>query len=586
LLTNFKVVAILESRCEPLFTEADVNTIATIVERCTEPEEREANLVKFVKVKRRLDELIQGGPELEGGKRLHQLRSLTGRIESSGRKFRNVQPLGTLGEEDNDLRIRVRRQGELRQEVDEAGRTAKWGLLIRGPDVLSAITAEWTTKHSGRLVGLEELIDVQSGIPTRINEFFYLSAQQAQERGIEPCYLFPVVKSTRSSDKIGLSVDTLETRVFLCNVDKGTLRSKGHQGALSYIEWGETQRTSDGTPWPEGPSVRNRKPGWWPLGECQLTQICWTRFVAEKSFHIYATAPVFADNALCVVNIKKSIEPELLAAILNSSLFALLQEAYGRTALGGGLLQVFLEDLKHIRVPDPGRLQKRALKKMRALFAAIVDRPVEPVFAEARRPDRRAFDAAVLEAFGLTPKRWLGPVYEGLCELVRERIELGRMRSKERKTRTRAARAEKRATEAVLDAVLPEGPRRFPDDFFGPAVLGMRRVSVPLPEAVLRFDNSPLMMAVYTEDESFTRRVSGPAEAKFLLYAQRVGHKTAELPEKTVEISRTVANYEKYLRELRAQLEEAYYRQMLDRPLAARLTQAAFDRFRLPAVGM
>ena len=39
LLDNFKIVSILESRCEPWFTEADVNTIATIVERCESAKE-------------------------------------------------------------------------------------------------------------------------------------------------------------------------------------------------------------------------------------------------------------------------------------------------------------------------------------------------------------------------------------------------------------------------------------------------------------------------------------------------------------------------------------------------------------------
>jgi hypothetical protein len=585
LLNNFKLVAILESRCEPWFTEADVNTVVTIVERCMDATERERNLVKFVKVKRPLRQLIQGSPELETRKRLQHLSGITSRIESSGRKFRNVHPFGTLLDEDENFRVRVCSQEELRCEVESTGRTAKWGLLIRAPEVLFAITKEWADNSALPLIALEELIDVQSGIPTRINEFFYLTIEQAQERGIESCYLFPVVKSTRSSDRIKLTPDGLNTRVFLCNVEKETLRQKGHLGALSYIEWGETQRTADGTPWPEGPSVRNRNPGWWALGECQLTQICWTRFVGEKSFHLYSPVPVFADNALYVVNIKQKIQPELLAAILNSSLFALFQEAYGRTALGGGLLQVFLEDLKHITIPDPRRLRKPDVKKIKAIFAALANRAIEPVFAEVKRADRKAFDAGVLEAFGLDPKCLLGSLHAGLCELVRERSELGKTRGKERETRTRATRAENQVAEAVLDELLPEGPKSFPDHFFAPAAAAEERVSVPLPDAPLHFDSSPLLMAVHTEDESFTRRVRSPAEAKFMLYAQKAGHKVAAMPGKAVEISRTVANYEKYLRELRAQLEDTYYRRTLDRALAARLTQAAWERFRLPSVG-
>ena len=49
---------ILESRCEPWFTEASVNTVLTILERCDDAKKRNQHLVKFVKVKKRLEELI------------------------------------------------------------------------------------------------------------------------------------------------------------------------------------------------------------------------------------------------------------------------------------------------------------------------------------------------------------------------------------------------------------------------------------------------------------------------------------------------------------------------------------------------
>jgi len=91
-------------------------------------------------------------------------------------------------------------------------------------------------------------------------------------------------------------------------------------------------------------------------------------------------------------------------------------------------------------------------------------------------------------------------------------------------------------------------------------------------------------MGVYRQDDGVNHSVKNPAEAKFLMYAHQAGQTVAELPEKPVEILRTVANYEKYLRELRAQLYETYYRRTLDHTAGVRLTQAAFDRFRLPKV--
>ena len=191
------------------------------------------------------------------------------------------------------------------------------------------------------------------------------------------------MKSTRSSGSIFLSVHDIDTVVFVCNLDKNALQAKRHIGVIRYIEWGETQATAEGVPWPEGPSVRNRQPGWWALGDCQLTQICWTRFVGEKCFHLFAQELVFADNALYVVRILRETDPELMAAILNSSLFALLQEAYGRTSLGGGLLQVFLMTY--------GRYQFQILHVLNLLSAHLAS-----IFSEFG--ERRFFKATTVRA--------------------------------------------------------------------------------------------------------------------------------------------------------------------------------------------
>lgn len=582
LLDNFKIVAILESRCEPWFTEADVNTIATIVERCESTRERSDHLVKFVKVKRRLAELIPGDPATSSLERWGIVRRHADRMERTGWKDRKTRPLGVITDEDDNFRIRVCRQGELRAELESEQRAARWGVLVRAPQIFFEIVKYWEEHCRDALISLDSLLAVESGIPTRINEFFYLGKDEAESRGIEACYLFPVIKSTRSSDRIKVVPDDISTRVFLCNVDKDTLEKKGHRGALQYIEWGEQQTTSDGTRWPDGPSVRNRQPGWWALGECQLTQICWTRFVGEKCFHLFSEVPVFADNALYVVNLRKRVDARLVAAILNSSLFALFQEVYGRTALGGGLLQILLDDLRPIPILDPTRIDGRTKAKVVRLFDLVAERPVESVFAEIERKDRQTLDKAVLDAVGLDSQRQLRPLYEGLVQLVRERIELGRTRGTERKTRSRGSRAEKDVAEGVLEEIMPDGPRRFPDEFFSHAAAIGPKQAVELPAAALLLDVSPLFTGVHTADNAFSHNVKNPAEGKFLLYAQRAGQRTAQLPQKTVEVTRTVANYEKYLRELRSQLYEAYYRRTLDTRTAAKLTQAAFDRFRLP----
>src|SRR5208283_1021586 len=84
---RFKIVAILESRCEPWFTEASVNTVLTIVERCDNEKQRDGHLVKFVKVKKHLADLEPGDPKIEAKARWRKLEQLTERIEKASKPY-------------------------------------------------------------------------------------------------------------------------------------------------------------------------------------------------------------------------------------------------------------------------------------------------------------------------------------------------------------------------------------------------------------------------------------------------------------------------------------------------------------------
>jgi type I restriction enzyme M protein len=579
-LNRFKIVAILESRCEPWFFEASVNTVVTILERCDSPEVRDANLVHFVKVKRPLADLIPGDPVIEAVSRWQNLANQVARIERAGLKYTNTYPLGLITEEDDDFRIRIRRQGELRAEVEREGKTVKWGQYLRAPQVYFDIL-----RH-GKLCLLREIAIPLRGGTTRINEFFYVPEETASRFNIEEEYLWPLIKSPKETNTILIDPSDLKFKVFVCRKTKDELKNRGHVGALKYIEWGEKQRWSDGSFWKEGVWVRNRKPGWWalPESETHYAQIFLSKGVDERHIQRFSPEKLIPDQRLYYLKINSSLLPDLIAAILNSSVTSLVTELIVPLTAGDGLCELRVEDARdYLLVPDIRKLQHHETKRIGEAFKQLLKRDILSVHNEVKREDRRAIDSAILEFIGLDPKRYLKHLYEGICELVRERIELGRTRNKVRKTRARGERAEKKTTEEVLDEILPQGPKRFPDDFFSTAAAAGSKVAVELPELPLLFNSLPMFMGVYTADDSFKRHVKNAAEGKFLLYAQQAGQKVARLPEKTVEVTRTVANYEKYLRELRQHLYDAYYRRTMDTRTAARLTQAAFDRFRLPA---
>lgn len=585
-LKRFKVIAVLESRCEPWFTEASVNTVVTIIERCDNPEERDNHLAKFVKVKRPLADLIPGDPVIDAVPRLVRLRNLVAHIEQGGRKYAKTHPLGMVTEEEDNFRIRILRQGEMLAEVQKEGKTVKWGRYLRAPQVYFDILVH------GKVCLLGKIAMPKFGSKTRINEFFHITPEKAKQFGIEAEYLWPLIKSPKDTNTIKVDPKDLTLRIFVCRRSRAELRKLGHKGALKYIDWGTAQTYKAGAfkglKWPEGTWVANREPGWYalPNTEINLGQVFMSEAFGEAHIHRFCPVKLVPDKRLYFLEPSPEVsEAEDVAATLNCSVTGLCLEVSGRVTMGDGVLEFAVEDARdYLHVPDIRSVSAPHRKQMRERFEALLNRPIQSVRREIECDDTQALDKAVLTAIGLDPKRFLKPIHEGLCELVRERIELAQMRGKASKTKTRGVKAEKRAAEEVLDEVLPGGPKRFPDDFLSGAAMTAAKTPVELPEAPLIFDNSPLFSGVHTADNTFSRNVKTPAEGKFLVYAHGCGHRRAELPEKVVEISRTVANYEQYLRDLRKQFYEAYYRRTLDTRTAARLTQAAFDLFHLPSV--
>lgn len=582
---QFKIVAILESRCEPWFTEASVNTVYTVLERCENPKARDRHLVKFVKVKKQLADLVTADPQVRAMERWQRLRRLMERIEAAGHKDAKTAPLGVITEEDENFRIRVCRQVEMQQELEKEEKAVKWGRFLRAPEVYFDLVKK------GRFCLLNNLAVPKRGGTTRINEFFHVTPQVSEQFDIEGEYLLPLIKSPKDSVRIPMTVDELELRIFVCRKSKAQLERLGHTGALEYIEWGETQTYESGEfqglPWPEGTWVSKRQPGWYALpdSETNLAQVFIAAAYGTRHMHRFCDSPVIADKRLYFVE-GSGVDNKLLAALINSSITSLATELTGRVTMGDGALELTVEDARdYLLVPDLRKLSVAGRKAISSAFKDLCKREIGDVFEEVKRKDRKALDEAILTAVGLDPKKYLKPIYEALCELVQERISLGEQRGKLRKTKARKANAEKESFQEVLDEILPEGPKRFPDDFLSADAARGERIEVVLPAAKLRLDITPMVVSLYTDaDKRLFAHQKSPAEGKFIVYCQEAGQSAALLPKKPVEVSRTVANYESYLRDLRKTLYDAFYRRTLDVGVAARLTQATFDRFKLPVI--
>jgi type I restriction-modification system DNA methylase subunit len=205
ILSNFSIVAILESATERWFPDARVKTCITILQRCSDPEKRRANLVRFVRFEKPLTEIIgvlpTGGVGKEAEIAEMSRQSAVDAIRDQLEKIK--QPV-----HDDRWRVLLKSQAELWDEGVRAGEVlkpgtpmesdededsaeqdeesgdkhvwltdrlaerdyvaGKWGRYLRAPDLYF----ELMNRFSGRFVVLGGIVDIRRGITSGCDAFF------------------------------------------------------------------------------------------------------------------------------------------------------------------------------------------------------------------------------------------------------------------------------------------------------------------------------------------------------------------------------------------------------------------------------
>ncbi len=206
ILENFKLVAVLESLDEPWFEDARVKTCVTILQRCSNADERDGNLVKFVRFFRPIAEILGERPNGDEGARQKAAEKLQRLIVRQKTDYRSDElrvivvqqsELWRQGLEVADLLARKR--PNLAQPVDEADEEeaiepqsanaeelepdspgeafaidpngyggGKWGRYLRAPDLYFDIMR----RFGERFVRLGEIADIRFGVKSGCDAFF------------------------------------------------------------------------------------------------------------------------------------------------------------------------------------------------------------------------------------------------------------------------------------------------------------------------------------------------------------------------------------------------------------------------------
>ena len=135
----------------------------------------------------------------------------------------------------------------------------------------------------------------------------------------------------------------------------------------------------------------------------------------------------------------------------------------------------------------------------------------------------------------------------------------------------------------VLAKILPDGPKKFPEDFL--ADQETDKLTVQLPTEPIEVSQQPDGKYVVRSSFGFYHPVRNAIEGNFVFYSYLRGHKNVYLPKEMIVVFRTVKAYENYLRELRHSLIQEYERKSGHKPMAEHRAKEIFRDFGLPWIG-
>lgn len=538
-LRNFKIVAIVESRVEPWFTDASVNTVFTILEKCSNKKDRAENIVKFVSIKKKLKELLPFDKQTESINRHHHIDKLIAKIEYC--------VMDKLTEEiskyeNENYRIRGIEQKNLEKVK------FKWSALLRNPDLFFEL---YTNK---KMIDLRKVIQVKYGIKPGIVKFFIYSKNKnvMDYYKIEKKYLKPFINSFKEFEKLVITKKDADDFILSVNKEKRELLG---EKVLDYIEWGEQQRTKEGVLFSEVPSVKNNE-YWYGIKDLVYGDVILPQFWDMYFYYPYNKGKIPVSNTVFTGKIKKEYDKKFILALLNSTLMFFITECNGRINMGEGVLTTYGPDMKrYFIIPDPSIFSKKDKKKLIEIYDKLCKRKIKSIFDEVKMRDRQMLDKIILRSIWLDDDKildkYLKILYKGLTELVEERKALAKMRDSIKKNGIKES--QKNLKDRVMELIIKPNFRKFPSAFLPCPQSKINFKDIQLSNGQIRIGSQFLgEYEIFSGDKKI---FSGTLEqGKYLQYAYKKSEYIIKIPNDNIIVRQTVQSYEIYLKEIEQQI--------------------------------
>lgn len=403
LLENYHIKYIVRSVAEHWFVDSKVTTLFTVIEKRT----NNSSPTHFISINRKLDDWFEGKKTYEILSKIdlfyEDINFLNEKLKEnlSWKKHANYD---RVFEHKDGIMTLV--QIEKEQLISANENDENWLPFFYTDTFFAEID-----KHKTALC--PSICKVFRGERTGWNPMFVLKNQDTTT--IEAEYLTPYL--TSSSELKSIAFDNQFThKLFTCTKSVEELKDTG---ALAHISKFEKEENNVKKPLTE--SLGNHRPYWYSLTP-KRGHIVTSINPYKKLFFSHSLTPFTMDQRLIALEVQNGYEVRLISALLNSCISLLSLEFMG-TARYEGALDLNKNFLDNFKILDPARLSSAQKASILDKFSAIEVREVKEIEDELNLADRKAFDEAIFEAYGLQ-KNLVKKVYDTLIKIVKDRVEL------------------------------------------------------------------------------------------------------------------------------------------------------------------
>ena len=241
-------------------------------------------------------------------------------------------------------------------ELFKNGYETKLGYILRAPT-----KAIETVRNIGNSK-LSDFADIEQGSPTGANDFFYIDESEVKKWNIEERFITKSLKNLKrvgddncirdsDSDRYVLDMNTFVEETKSGEYEgkkiedkvKNRLEYEGYNGVLRYIDYGESEEF-------HRMSKPSKKDVWFNLGTISTPSMIHPKSYNEN-IRVIRSENLRISDRLKGISVKEDVNGQLLFMYLNSELYKITVECFGRRE-GGGSLEIMTYELREMPIPD------------------------------------------------------------------------------------------------------------------------------------------------------------------------------------------------------------------------------------------